>query len=550
MNTAQYCDLLAARLPGKAALFEREGALTWGEISRRSIRLAAGLVGLGLPRGAAVYVQLPNCAELFLLRLACERAGLRLVTVPPAFRHAELTPILEATRPGVAVVPGRFRGLDYVGLLTSLPAARTIQRVYTVSRWDRTGAPTLDTLLESGDPSAEILSSLGRRGFADTESSQLGTTSGSTGVVKLVEVTIGARQQTGKVQAQRYGVREDDRILALTPLITGTVDALGYHGSPQVGCGLILTEQFDADLACRLIVGCGATVVIGVPTMIARMLACRELDAVPGGLVRVFVSHGSVLPPRVGEELETRLGCRVLQAYGTFDYGGVCATSYDDPTAVRLETVGRPLDGNELVVLDARGQPVAPGQAGRLYVRGAHANAGYFGDAELTRAAWANGYFDLMEFGRQDALGNIVLLGRAREIIIRGGQNISPREIEGMLAGHPGVAEVAVVGLPDPILGEIACACIVRRRGSEAGAEDLLRFLRESGIAAFKFPERFEFFDSLPVLAVGHKVDRRRLSPLVLARSPGEAPAAGARARAPDAAMPGILTAHDRRDEP
>lgn len=513
MNTADHVDRLAARVPDRIGLVDEGGRLTWAEVAARSRRLAAALVGLGLPRDAAVYEQLPASIELYLLRLACERAGLRLVTVPPAFRQAEMARLVAATRPAVAVVPGTWRGADYVALLDGLPERP--RRVLTLRRWSGAGGDTLETL-EAGVRDADAGAVLAGRAYRAEESSQLGTTSGSTGTPKLVNARIGGRQRTGAAHIQRFGVREDDVVLALTPLITGTADALGYHGAPLVGCRLVLTEHFDAEAACAAIVAHRATVVIGVPTIAMRLLAAPAAAAIPRGQVRLFLSHAAILPRPAAEALEARLGCRVMQAYGLFDFGGVSATSAGDPDDVRLTTVGRPLDGNELVVLDERGQPVPPGTPGRLYVRGAHANGGYFGAPELTREAWANGYYDLMEIGCQDAQGNVTLLGRARDLIIRGGQNLFPAEIEALLARHPDVAEAAVIGLPHADLGEIACACVVRRPGARVDAEGLLAFLRAQGIAAFKRPERFEFFETLPTLATGHKVDRHQLRASVL----------------------------------
>jgi len=125
--------------------------------------------------------------------------------------------------------------------------------------------------------------------------------------------------------------------------------------------------------------------------------------------------------------------------------------------------------------------------------------------------AWAGGYHDLGELGRQDAHGNVTLLGRARELIIRGGQNIAPAEIEELIAQHPDVQEVAVIAIPEPTLGEIACACVVRRSGSRLTGDDVLAFLRTQRIATFKLPERIAFFEALPILAAGHKVDRLAL---------------------------------------
>jgi len=513
MNTADHVDRRAAQAPSTIALVDGTSRLTWHDVARRSRRLAAALVGAGLPRAAVVYTQLPSTVELFLLRLACERAGLKLVTVPPAFRHAEVTRLVAATQPALAVVAGTWRGTDFRALLAA--AAGTL-RVLSLARWDAGARDTLEAL-EAGAPD-DAARALAGRAYGAGDTSQLGTTSGSTGAPKLVEVTIGARLRTAAAQVERYRVGADDVVLALTPLITGTADALGYHGAPQLGFRLVLTEHFDAERAAEAILAHGATVVIGVPTMAMRLMTAAATARIPRGAVRIYCSHGAVLPRPAAEALEARLGCRVMQAYGTFEYGGICATARDDPDDVRLGTVGRPLDGNEMVVLDDAGTPVPPGTVGRLHVRGAHANAGYWRAPELTRAAWRHGYFDLMEVGRQDARGNVTIVGRARDLIIRGGQNIFPAEIEELIARHPSVAEASVVGLPDATLGEIACACVVRRAGTTLTGDVLRAFLSTQGTAAFKLPERVEFFDRLPTLAIGHKIDKQQLVAQLLHR--------------------------------
>ena len=509
MNTADHVDRVAGLRPAAIGLVDSYTRLTWGEVAHASRRLAAALA-VRLARGAVVFTQLPSSVELFLLRLACERAGLRLVTVPPAFRETEIRRIVAATTPALAVVPGTWRGTDFRALLASAGAGGIA--TLTLGRWVAGGTATLGAL-EAGAPAeTEWNAVLAGRALSASESSQLGTTSGSTGAPKLVEVTIGGRLATARVQVARYGVREDDVVLALTPLITGTADALGYHGGCQIGFRLVLTEHFDAETAAQAIVDHRATVVIGVPTMAMRLLAAPDLTSrVPKGQVRLYCSHGAILPRAAGAALEAAFGGRVMQAYGTFDYGGICATSYDDTDDVRLATVGRPLDGNELVIRDESGTPVAPGAAGRLHVRGVHANAGYYGAPDATRAAWAGGYHDLGELGRQDAHGNVTLLGRARELIIRGGQNIAPAEIEELIAQHPDVQEVAVIAMPEPTLGEIACACVVRRSGSRLTGDDVLAFLKTQRIATFKLPERIAFFEALPILPAGHKVDRLAL---------------------------------------
>jgi len=210
--------------------------------------------------------------------------------------------------------------------------------------------------------------------------------------------------------------------------------------------------------------------------------------------------------------VEERFGARIVQAYGASDYGGLAATAIDDPQDVRWSTVGRPLDGSELRVVDDAGQDVPPGTVGRLLARGPYALGGYYHDGARSREAWRSGYFDLQEYAYQRPDGSYALAGRARDLIIRGGQNVFPVDVENLLARHPDVAEAAVIGMPDAELGERVCAYVVARDGRPPTLAALVAFLRAEGLASFKLPERLEIVDRLPMVPTDNKVDKRRLA--------------------------------------
>jgi non-ribosomal peptide synthetase component E (peptide arylation enzyme) len=229
------------------------------------------------------------------------------------------------------------------------------------------------------------------------------------------------------------------------------------------------------------------------------------------------INHGASLSAERAVEIESKLACRIAQAYGSVDCGGISATSWDDPQAVRLGTLGRPLDGNEIRIVDAEDKDVTPGDVGRLWVRGLHTEAQLFNSPELDRSRRVNGYFDLQELGRLDDEGNIVLMGREHDLIIRGGQNIFPADVEATLSQHPKVIEVAVVGIPDPEMGERVCAFVVCRDGNTIDLVEIKSFLQENGLARFKWPERLEIIPSLPRVASGYKVDKKKLKENYLA---------------------------------
>jgi non-ribosomal peptide synthetase component E (peptide arylation enzyme) len=245
--------------------------------------------------------------------------------------------------------------------------------------------------------------------------------------------------------------------------------------------------------------------------MMVRITSLSNLERYDLRSLRVVVSHGAPLPEKQGEAFEKALGCRVVQAFGSVDCGGISATNWTDSQEVRLGTVGKPLNGNEIKIVDAAGQGVSQGERGRLLVRGLHTDARFFANPALNQARRAEGHFDLQEIAQLDADGNIILAGREQELIIRGGQNIYPADVEAILSEHPSVLEVAVVGAPDEEMGERVWAFVVCRSEKSLSLEEVRTFLAQKGAARFKWPEALQLMESLPKVAAGHKVDRRSL---------------------------------------
>lgn len=516
MTAADCCDRNAGEIGGREALVDRRRRLTWSQVKESSDRLALGLLDLGLQHDDRVLVQLPNGAELYLTRLAAEKAGLRLVTVTPTFRRAELEAIVAFTRPAAAILPREHHGFNHYELIESLrppelrhllvagedvpPGARSLEEMF---------APTAKTR------GAERLEKT-RHTVLDV--CQVATTSGSTGTPKCVEVPLYTRLLTGCIHLRRYGVDRRDTMAAVTSIVSGTADAMLYNGGCQAGARMVLLDHFSAEETCAALEAERVTAIPVVPTMIARLLALPDFSRYDLSALRVVVSHGALLPYALGLELEQRLGCRVTQGYGSVDCGGITANFWDDPPEVRLGTVGRPLDGNRVRIVDENDRDVSPGQVGRLLVRGLHSDAWFFNNPALNDRSRRRGFFDLQELGRMDSRGNVILMGREKDLIIRGGQNIFPADVEGVLAQHPRVLEVCVVGMPDAEMGERVCAYVVCRGGEPLSLADSSSFLEQKGLARFKWPERLVAVDSLPKVAAGQKVDKKKLREDIRAR--------------------------------
>ena len=515
MTAADFCDRNAGEFGANEALVDRRQRLTWSQVKQLSDRFAVSLVKLGLERDAKVLVQLPNCAELFLIRLACEKAGVRLVTVTPTFRLAELAPIIRFTGPEAAVVPKLHRGINYLDLLK---AARTEELRFVIVTGDEVPSGTLsfEEMVADAEPAGDGERFENRR-YTIVDTCQIATTSGSTGTPKCVEVPLYTRLLTGWIHLKRFGVNADDRLAAATSIVTGTADALVYNGGCASGAAVVLMDHFAPEECCSLMAAERVSVIPLVPTMMSRILAMPDLSPYDLHALRIVINHGASLPRSQGEEVEKKLGCRIVQAYGSVDCGGISATCWDDPQAVRLGTLGHPLDGNEIRVVDSEDRDVEPGEVGRLWVRGLHTDARFFNNPELDRNRRMKGYFDLQELGRLDGEGNIVLMGREHDLIIRGGQNIFPADVEATLSQHPKIIEVAVVGIPDPEMGERVCAFVVCGDGKTIDLVEIKSLLEEKGLARFKWPERIEIINSLPRVASGYKVDKKKLKENFLA---------------------------------
>jgi non-ribosomal peptide synthetase component E (peptide arylation enzyme) len=455
---------------------------------------------------------------------------------------AELTPIIRFTRPEAAIIPKVHGKVNYLDLLQ---AARTEDLRSVVLIGDDVPAGTLSfEELLSRAPGAEDLKRFQDRRYTILDVCQIATTSGSTGIPKCVEVPLYTRLLTGWIHLKRFGVSAADRLAAATSIVTGTADALVYNGGCAVGAAIVLMDHFAPDECLSLLAAERVSVIPLVPTMMARILALPELwsptgkPVAPSGApvernpeqeppakagarvegspydlhaLRIVVNHGSSLPRVQGEEIEKQLGCRIVQAYGSVDCGGVSATCWNDPQEVRLGTLGRPLDGNDIRIIDSDDREVPVGEVGKLLVRGLHTDARFLNNPELDAGRRVNGFFDLEELGKRDKDGNIVLMGREHDLIIRGGQNIFPADVEAVLSQHPKIVEVAVVGIPDAEMGERVCAFVVCGEGKPVELIEIKSFIASKGLARFKWPERMEIVKSLPRVASGYKIDKKKL---------------------------------------
>ena len=505
--------------PDETAIVDSINWLTWRQARDAVDRFARCLDGLGLERDTPVVMQLPNSVEDALLRLALKRVGLLGSYVPVVWRRGELETVIELLRPGALIVPRQFRDFDSLAIARDLRSQFAGLQVVVVGSAD--GADDCVRISLDDDAMSDAPDPASDKQFGPYEVTKLVVTSGSTGVPKIVERPEQQELLWGRGVAERLGLTADDSIGGFVPLSGGP----GYHawaGWLVTGAKLVLSDGFSPEILLPLIEQERVTVVMTAPAILARLAEWPDLEKFDTGPLRAIRTGSANLPISIAQTAERRLACVVVKAGGSMETCSFGQISIDDPPEIRHgESIGRVMPGGEARIVDQNGDALPPGSSGELWIRGAATSSGYFRDPETTAEAWGTlgpeGWFRTGDVATIDADGYVTLIGRIKEMINRGGMNIFPAEIENILAEHPKILESALVGLPDPTLGEIACLCVIPSQAAEVTRGEIAEFLRVKELAAYKIPARVMMFSDFP-RGQTMRVNRRALTDQVSQR--------------------------------
>lgn len=511
MALSDYWERNARLYPAKEALVDARVRLTWAQAKVWMDRLALSLLELGLKKDDMVVAQLPNCVELVLLRVACERAGLLFLPAMRTLRHTEMEYILRFTGAVAMAMPWKYRDFDYLAMIEELrPNLPSVKHILIAGDEVPPGTISLRDMFRKPLETKYPSDYLDARKCPATEVSLVALTTGTTGAPKFVETPACARIRAAKVMVKDFAVNSQDVMAALSPAALGPNVAV-YYIAPLMGTRSILMEHWSVEEGLKLIERERVTYPSVVPTQLAEIAEYPDLKRYDLSSIRAIFCTGSFLPYHLGVEIEAKLGRPIVQSYGAVDFGGMAEVSIDDPQDVRLSTIGRPYPGSELKLIDASGKEVAKGEIGEIVIQGPTGASGLYKDPETTAKSWdKDGWYRTGDLAKWDNRGNLTIVGREKDMIIRGGQNIYPLEVETLLLTHPKVLNAAVVSIPDPIMGEKACACIVPQPGQEFTLQEMTAFLKTKRIAAYKLPEKLVLRDSLPYVG-GLKLDRKAL---------------------------------------
>lgn len=511
-SLSEWWDFNAIRYPQKEAVVDSKTRLTWEEAKRWIDRIALSFLEQSIKRDELVVVQLLNSVELCLTRVACEKAGVVCLPVLRSLGEQDMEYILKHSGAKALVIPDEFRGYDYIRMVETIrPQLPELKKVFVlgkkVPQWAVSLSEVIQQRLEDNYPEDY----LERVRYKSTAVSLINSTTGTTGLPKFAEYSACARLTFGKGVIDALHLNNDDIIAALSPAPAGP-NVPVYFAAPKVAAKVVFLERFEAEEALKLLEKEGATIACVVPAQIALMLRHPNFDRYDLNSVRACWCTGAVLPYHDGKEFEVRTGAKVVNMYGGVDFGGIVAPDVNDLLDTRLLTVGKPRGWTEIKLVDEAGQEVVKGEIGEVWGRGPACSSGIYHDLEATWQSWTNdGWFKTGDLGKFDEQSNLVIAGRIKDIIIRGGWNISPKEIEDILITHPKVGDVAIVGMPDPVMGEKSCVYIVPKPAQEITLAEVVSFLEKRGTQPYKLPERLEIIDKLPMVADGQKVDKKLL---------------------------------------
>ena len=490
---------MLARDPDAPFQIEGEQRMTRGEVWHQALRLTAFFFSRGLKPGDVISFQLPNWSETPVIALAARMCGLAINPIPPIYREAELGYILADCRSRLIFVPQMFRKHDHAamieGLRGSLPELRDIVVVRGdgALTWDQALAlpATAETALPSVDPAAVVI---------------VMYTSGTTGKPKGVLHTHFTYDHRIRAMAEAWRIKPADVVFMPSP-VTHITGAIWAFDMPWVAGNVsLLMDVWSPDEGISIIQRNGASISGGATPFLQQMLDIAEGARDRLASLRLFFCGGTTVSPELIKRASATIpGALFFRAYGSTEMlTATLGIRCRDQVEMGAETDGEIVYPVEARIVDpATDEPLPDGSEGEILMRGPGLFAGYVHAEDNVTSFLADGFFRMGDLGRRVHGDYLVITGRTKDIIIRSGENISPKEVEDALSMHPAVAEVAIVAMPSPITGEKGCAFLIPRSDQTVDLADIKRFLHKAGLARQKFPEHLELVEDLPRVPSG-----------------------------------------------
>ena len=513
LSVADALSARASENPQRPFVVYGDRRMTYGQVDAQADALAAALHELGVEAGDRIALTLPNWPEFVVSLFAAAKLGGVVVPLNPRFTTPELQYMLRHSETAVVVTAENWEGTDYLArfenFLVSLPDLQYVVSVGEEELWYDDRIHQFEDLASAGEGRPYPR----REGGAD-ELFAILYTSGTMGKPKGVQLSHANLLQTAAATADAVGIGEGDVVFGLNSLFNVFGLSTGVLGTLAAGASLVLQEREDPAGALEIVERERVSVYHGVPTSFVLALGEPSRQERDLSSLRTGVVAGAPAPEELVARIRRELVPELRVGYGMTETSEtVAVTRADDPGGKSLTTVGRPLPDVEIRIIDVDGSVLPVESVGEIAVHGPGLMQGYYRQPGETSLVFTeDGFFLTGDLGMVDEEGYLHILGRRKEMIIRGGFNVYPREVEDRLHAHPAVLDVAVVGLPDEVLGEASCACIVPVEGAIVTGEEIKDFCREV-LADYKVPDLVRFLDSFPLTGSGkvRKVELARM---------------------------------------
>jgi len=499
--------------PEKEAFVDGKTRLTYGEARERTDKLALGLMDLGIQPQDRVLVQLPNWNEFVFAYFALQKIGAITVLLIDRYRQFEINRLIGLTGATSWIVASRYKNTDYLPIIRDvLKENRKLKNVITV-RGEGSQKPfkSLERMIEKARLTERNLTRLAERRPDPMQVAHMGPTGGTTGAPKIVPRTHNSLITGSEYCSKSWEQSIEDINLLAGPIGHDLTFSKGFMGTViTMGKAVFLDSTENKDI-CETIEREKVTSIIWVPTLAQRLLQYEDLHKYDLSSLKKMHSAGGASHPDLVKEVIERLKMKFYNGYGGTE-GMTTITRPRDDLAVICSTVGRPTcPGDTYKVIDKDAKDLPVGAKGELVLKGPGVFTGYYNNPEENKKVFTKeGFFKTGDLARINEKGYITITGRIKEMINRGGESISATEIERLITRHPQVAAVAVIPMPDPLMGERVCAYIQPKAGARLTFEGIISFLRGQKASVLQLPERIEFIDAMPYTGV-QKTDKRAL---------------------------------------
>ena len=508
------CDLY----PNKEALVAEGVRLTYRQLKEWTDRAAIAFVELGIKTLDRVLLQIPNWAEFVYAYYGLHKIGAIPVMCIPRFSQREMEHFCEITEANAWIVPLQFEKIDYIPMIESIRSHQSLLKhiliIDTTERskeqWPR-GTLSFNDLLKKVDLSRYPRDYLQSFRPDPDEICHLMPTGGTTGLPKLVPRTHNDWLCNIEYRAKAWQRSPHDITLIATPITHNMSIEVSMNPTFLTGGKVVMIPSTRPREILEAIEKEKVTTTILAVAQVQQIVDFPELDQYNVSSLQVIATGGSYMPPEVIRKVYNKLKCKFYNVYGSSE-GPCTQTRYDDPEEVILHTVGWPVcPYDEFKLIDSDGNELPREKEGEMVARGPCIFRGYYkSEAENRETFTSDGFYRTGDIAKFDDEGRLVITGRKKDIIIRGGENISAKEVEELISGHPKVVQVAAVAMPDPILGERVCAFIKPRENENVTLEEIILYLKGKKTSVLYLPERIEVIEEMPLTNVG-KVDKKRL---------------------------------------